>query len=211
MSSYVPATEPSGYAPGQGSRRRSTNGLAVAALILGLAGFLGITILVNLILAPVALVRTRRRGDKGTALAAIGLVLSILWAVGGGVAVAQLMKSPDPKRDASGQISTPQKAGVDKLRVGDCVARQTGTVTDVQAQPCGDTGSDKVFAVFALPKGAWPGETASGAAAEKGCTLRYQKTHKRATGRYELLYFAPTKTRWDLGYRRVVCLVGTGS
>src|SRR5690242_2140341 len=105
MSTYLPATEPSGYAPGP--RRRATNGLAVATLVLGVAGFLLITIPVNLILGLVALVRTRRRGDKGTGLAVTGLVLSILWAAGVGVGVAQLMKSPDPKRDASGRIAAP--------------------------------------------------------------------------------------------------------
>jgi hypothetical protein len=215
MSFNVPTTESGWSAPGpDGSatphRRRSTNGLAIATLVLGVLGFLVITIPVNLVLGLVALVRTRRRGDKGAALAVIGLVLSILWAVGLGVGVAQLMKSPDPKRDANGQISAPQKAGPDKLRVGDCVARQTGDVTDVQAQPCGQPGGDKVFAIFQLPKQAWPGDAAAGSAAEKGCTRRYQASHK-ASQQAELVYFAPTKARWALGYRKVVCLAGTAS
>jgi hypothetical protein len=214
MSFNVPATGPGRFVPGPEGpvvhRRRSTNGLAIATLVLGVAGFLVITIPVNLVLGLVALMRTRRRGDKGTALAVIGLVLSILWAVGLGVGVAQLMKSPDPKRDANGQISAPQKAGPDKLRVGDCVARQTGDVTDVQAQPCSQPGGDKVFAVFQLPQQAWPGDAAASSAAEKGCTNRYQASHK-ASRQAELIYFAPTKTRWALGYRKVVCLVGTAS
>src|SRR5689334_13211774 len=123
MSSYVPTTDPSAYAPGPGPRERSTNGLAITTLVLGVAGFLVITIPVNLVLGIVALVCTRRRGQKGTVPAVIGLVLSVLWAAGIGFGVAALMKSPDPERDASGKISAPQKAGPDKLRVGDCVAR----------------------------------------------------------------------------------------
>jgi hypothetical protein len=213
MSFNAPATEPGGWAPEQGEfapRRRSTNGLAIATLVVGVAGFLVITIPVNLVLGLVALVRTRRRGDKGTGLAAVGLVLSILWAVGLGVGVAQLMKSPDPKRDANGQISTAQKAGPDKLRVGDCVARKTGDITDVQAQPC-DQGGDKVFAIFNLPQQSWPGDTAVGTASDKGCTKRYEASHKRSNQQQELVYFAPTKARWALGYRKVVCLVGAAS
>jgi hypothetical protein len=216
MSFNAPATGqgnyplgPDGYAAP--AHRRSTNGLAIATLVIGVAGFLVITIPVNLVLGLVALVRTRRRGDKGTGLAVVGLLLSVLWAVGIGVGVNALLKSPDPKRDANGQVSTAQKAGPDKLRVGDCVARATGDVTDVKVQPCGTPGSDKVFAVFNLPQGPWPGDTASGAAADKGCTRRYQASHKQANGQYELVYLAPTKARWTLGHRRVVCMVGTAS
>lgn len=199
-----------GYAPAP--RRRSTNGLAVTTLVIGVAGFLVVTIPVNLILGLVALVRTRRRGDKGTGLAVAGLLLSVLWAVGIGVGVNALLKSPDPKRDANGQVSTAQQAGPDKLRVGDCVARSnTGEVVDVKVQPCGTPGSDKVFAVFDLPAGPWPGDTAAGADADKGCTRRYAASHRQEGRESELTYFAPTKTRWALGYRKVVCMVGAAS
>jgi hypothetical protein len=217
MSFNAPATEPGRHEPGLdgyggASHRRSTNGLAIATLVVGVAGFLVITIPVNLVLGLVALVRTRRRGDKGTGLAVTGLILSILWAVAIGVGVAALTKSHDPKRDASGQISSAQKAGPDKLRVGDCVApSQTGEVTDVKAQPCSTPGSDKVFAVFQLPQGPWPGETASSKAAERGCTKRYQASRARSKQESELVYFGPTKERWALGYHKVVCLVGPKS
>jgi len=214
MSYNAPATEPGRYEPGQdgSAHQRSTNGLAIATLIVGIAGFLVITIPVNIILGLVALVRTRRRGDKGTGLAVTGLILSILWAVAIGVGVAALTKSSDPKRDASGQISGTQKAGPDKLRVGDCVApSQTGEITSVQAQPCSRPGSNKVFAVFDLPGGSWPGEAASSAAAERGCTKRYQSSRAQAKQESELVYFAPTKERWALGFHKVVCLVGPRS
>jgi uncharacterized protein DUF4190 len=210
MSTYPPpATEPSGYAPSP--RRRATNGLAVATLVLGVAGFLLITIPVNLVLGLVALVRTRRRGDKGAGLAVAGLVLSILWAAGVGVGVAQLMRSPDPQRDAGGRITAPQQAGPDKLRVGDCVAHATGEVTTVQAQPCDRPGGDKVFAIFPLPQRPWLGDTAASAAAEKGCTRRYEATHRQADHPSQLFYLAPSRADWALGNRKVICLVGTAS
>jgi hypothetical protein len=216
MSYPTPTTQPGGFPPHQdgyaaASHRRSTNGLAITSFVLGIAGFLVITIPVNLILGLVALVRTRSKGDKGTGLAVAGLVLSILWAVGIGIAATQLAKSPEPKRDATGQINTTQKAGPDKLRVGDCIARSAGTeVTDVQAQPCSTPNSDKVFALFNLPAQAWPGNTVVQSQAQKGCTKRYQATHKRP-GQVELTFFTPTKTRWAVGYHRVVCMAGTSS
>ena len=62
----------------------------IATLVVGIAGFLVITIPVNIILGLVALVRTRSRGDKGTGLAVTGLILSVLWAVAIGVGVAAI-------------------------------------------------------------------------------------------------------------------------
>jgi hypothetical protein len=213
----APAAEPGSHPPGpdgyaSAGHRRSTNGLAIATLIIGGAGFLVVTIPVNLVLGLVALVRTRRKGDKGTGLAVVGLLFSVLWAVGIGVAANALMNSPDPKRDASGQVSTAQQAGPDKLRVGDCVARsRTSEVANIKVQPCSTPGSDKVFAVFDLPKGPWPGGAASNAAADKGCTQRYSASHQQADQQSELVYFAPTKDRWTLGYHKVICMVGAAS
>ncbi|GLY91049.1 DUF4190 domain-containing protein [Actinoallomurus iriomotensis] len=213
MSFQAPATQPGWYGAGPDGgadrdRRRSTNGLAVTSLILGILGFLLITIPLNLILGIAALVRTRRRGDKGVGLAVTGLILSLLWAVGLGVGVFALSKWHEPKRDASGQINSTQKAAPDTLRVGDCVAPQTGEVRTVQAQPCTTPGSNKVFSIFSLPQGAWPGESSSGAAAERGCTRRYQAKHATSKKQLDMYYFSPTKAQWTLGDRKVICLVG---
>ncbi|GAA4483930.1 hypothetical protein GCM10023191_006310 [Actinoallomurus oryzae] len=213
MSFQAPATEPGWYGAGPDGgagrdHRRSTNGLAIASLILGIVGFLVITIPVNLIVGLVALARTRRRGDKGTGLAVFGLILSLLWAAGIGVGAYALSKWHEPKRDANGQINSKQKAAPDTLRVGDCVKPETGEVTAVQAQPCSTPGSNKVFSIYSLPQGAWPGETSSSAAAERGCTKRYEASHRTAKKQMSLYYFAPTKTEWSLGDRKVICLVG---
>jgi hypothetical protein len=192
--------------------RRSTSGLAITTLVLGVAGFLVITIPLNLILGLVAIARTGRRRQKGRGLAVTGLILSVLWAVGIGIGVAALLRSPDPERDASGQVSKAQAAGPDKLRVGDCVAGiGDGEVTNVRVQPCGRPGGDKVYATFELPKKAWAGTTATNAAAEKGCTTRYSSSGRQAAKEAQLSYLGPTETRWKLGYRRVVCLVGPAS
>lgn len=213
MSFQAPATEPGWYGTGpyggaDRDRRRSTNGLAITSLVLGIMGFLVITIPVNLILGLAALVRTRRRGDKGVGLAVTGLILSLLWAVGIGVGVAALSKWHEPKRDANGQINSTQKAAPDTLRVGDCVAPQTGEVTTVKAQPCSTPGSNKVFAVFSLPQASWPGNATSSASAERGCTKRYEASHTTAKKQSQLYYLSPSKAQWTLGDRKVICLVG---
>lgn len=53
---------------------RPTNGLAIAALVLGLCGFA----LIPVILGHVALGQIRRTGAGGSALAIVGLVLGYL-------------------------------------------------------------------------------------------------------------------------------------
>lgn len=55
-----------------------TNGLAIAAFVLGLCGFA----LLPVILGHVALRQIRDRGDAGSAFAIIGLVLGYLELVG---------------------------------------------------------------------------------------------------------------------------------
>lgn len=198
--------------PGGVPNRRPTSGLAVTTLILGIAGFLVITIPLNLIIGLIALARTGRGRPKGRGLAVSGLVLSVLWAVGIGIGVAALLSSPDPKRDANGQVSEAQAAGPDKLRVGDCVAGiSDGEVTNVRVQPCSRPGGDKVFATFELPKKSWAGTEATNAAAEKGCTTRFTSSGEKAGKDSQLSYLGPTETRWKLGYRRVVCMVGPTS
>jgi hypothetical protein len=202
----APAPGPTG--PAGGPPARTTSGMAIASLVLGIAGFLVVTIPVNLVLGILALTRTGRRGQKGKGLVVAGLTLSAAWAVGLGVLGAIAISSPEPERDAQGQITKPAQAAPDKLKVGDCVAQiNTAEVSDVRAQPCGQPGGGKVFAVFQLPQRSWPGEKVADDKAGGDCVKRYERSRQQAAEESEIQYLRPTEASWRLGDRRVVCLL----
>ncbi|MBC6456698.1 DUF4190 domain-containing protein [Actinomadura sp. HBU206391] len=211
----APASTPTGSAgftgpggPAARPHRRATSGMAIATLILGVAGFLVITIPVSLVLGVLSLVRTGRQGQKGKGLATTGMVLAVAWAVGLAVVVAKAADSPEPARDAKGQISEATQAAPEKLKVGDCVAQINDTeVSDVRAQPCSRPGSGKVFAIFQLTHRAWPGEAAANKRAGDDCVKRYERSRQQAKKQSEIQFLRPTEASWRLGDRRVVCLV----
>lgn len=185
---------------------RGVDGLAVTTLVLGIAGFLVITIPVALILGVIAVGRAGRQGRRGRGLAAAGLVLAVLWAAGLGAGVMTLLNGPTgPERDSRGQINAPAEAAPESLRVGDCVAEVAeGEAATVKAVPCDQSGSGKVYAIFSLRDGAWPGDADADKAAGDGCESRYQEQEE-----VEITFLRPTKESWSLGDRRVICIAPT--
>ena len=66
---------------------RTTNGLAIASLVLGVLWLFWLGSLVGLILGLVALKQIRNRNQGGRGIAIAGVVLSVLWLVGFLVAI----------------------------------------------------------------------------------------------------------------------------
>lgn len=186
-----------------------TSRLAVVSLLLGVAGFLVITIPVNLVVGVVALIDRNKKGKK---LAAAGLVLSVAWAAGLSLLLVSALDSPEPKRDAKGRISQPGAAAPEKLKIGDCIAelKEGSQVTNVRALPCTQPNGGKVFAIFDLT-GNWPGDKAVESQADRRCTAKYPKSRKQASGRIEFTSIQPTEQSWKLGDRRVICLLAPAS
>lgn len=182
---------------------QKTSGLAVATLIFGIIGAVPIA----LILGVIALVRIASKGQRGRGLAVSGLVLSLLW-TGGIAAAIYLLRPTEPERDAQGQITTPQSARPESLRVGDCVAKmKEGEILNVQAQPCSKPNGGKVYAVFNLTAGSWPGTAALDTTVQKECETRHKALKQPASKSAEFWSIQPTEDSWKLGDRRVVCLV----
>jgi hypothetical protein len=196
---------------GGGRERRPTSGLAIATLILGLLGFLVITIPITLIVGVIALGRTAATRQRGKALALAGITLSLLWAGGIGLAFSAWRDSGEPTRDARGQIAKPEQARPDALKVGDCVGEITdGEIADVPATPCNQPNAGRVFAIVSLPKGPWPGEAAMDSRAGDACTKKYD-ARQQESKESEISFLRPTDVRWRLGDRKVICLVGPAS
>lgn len=186
--------------PGQPQK---TSVPAILSLVFGVLG----GILISVILGIVALTQIPKKGQKGKGLAIAGLAVSGLWLVGIVVAVA-VFGDGEPDRDASGQVTTTQNTRPDKLRVGDCVSEiNEGEVANIKVVPCNQANGGKVFAVFELPAGDWPGLTAVQNAAEKGCTDRWKASKQKASAESSIFYLHPTEDGWSLGDRGTTCLL----
>jgi hypothetical protein len=166
-------------------------------------------VLISVILCIVALTRIPKYGQKGKGLAIAGLIISGVWVLGGVVLAAGIIASNDePDRDASGQVTATTNTRPDKLRVGDCVTSlQEGEVKDIKVQPCNQPNGGKVFAVFELPAGKWPGLAAVQAAAEKGCTDRFKALKEQADKPSDVFFLHPVEDGWALGDRGTTCLL----
>jgi putative regulator of septum formation len=186
--------------PGQPQK---TSVPAILSLIFAVIG----GILISIILGVVALTQIPKKGQKGKGLAIAGLAVSGFWLVGIVVAIA-VFGDGEPDRDASGQVTTTQNTRPDKLRVGDCVSEiNEGEVANIKVVPCNQPNGGKVFAVFDLPAGDWPGLTAVQTAAENGCTSRWKASKQKASAESSIFYLHPTEDGWSLGDRGTTCLL----
>ncbi|GAA1560890.1 hypothetical protein GCM10009789_12710 [Kribbella sancticallisti] len=204
---------PGGYPPGQGFQpypggnqppRRKTSMLAILAFIFGLIAFVPVAVVLGII----ALVKIPKNGEKGQALAVAGIVLSGLW-LAGIVGAAALSEGGEPDRDATGQVTTTQNVQSNKLRVGDCVTeiKEGEFIDNMKIQPCNQPNGGKVFAVFDLPAGKWPGLDSVKASAEKGCTDRYKASKQQAETPSDIWFLHPTENSWALGDHNTTCLI----
>jgi hypothetical protein len=186
-------------------RRGGTSGLAIAGFVLSIVG----VIMISIVLCLVALNRVKTYNEKGRGLAIAGLVLSGLWLVG--LPFLAFTLSHDEERDASGQVTAAQDVRADKLRVGDCVAEiKAGDNRDLKVLPCDQPNGGKVYAVFELPAGAWPGLTEVQAAAEKGCTDRIDAAGQQSAEPSAFWTLHTTAAAWRTGDRGITCLVAPG-
>ncbi|MGW6279503.1 DUF4190 domain-containing protein [Kribbella sp. NPDC055071] len=182
---------------------RQTSAPAILSFVLSILG----TTVISLVLGIVALNRIPSRNQKGKGFAIAGIVISCLWLVLIGLVVA-LGGDGSPDRNAAGQVTATQTTRPSQLRVGDCVSEiKEGDVRDIKVQPCDQPNGGRVFAVFELPAGEWPGLTAVQTAAEKGCTDRWKASKQQADEPSSIIYVHPTESGWSLGDRGTTCLL----
>ena len=109
-STDTPPGPPGPPDPQPAAPRRTTDGVAVAALISGIIPAIPVT----LVLGPLALIRVGRSGARGRALAITGMVLAGLWIVAGAIVAAAIITRPPPPKP----VTLPQ---VFSLRAGQCL------------------------------------------------------------------------------------------
>ncbi|MEU9263891.1 DUF4190 domain-containing protein [Streptomyces sp. NPDC048251] len=193
-----------GYSPY--GRPSPVNGVAIAALVLGLLCFLPG---VGLLLGIIALVQIRKRGERGKAMAIVGTVLSSV-----GLAVWVLALSTGGASDfwdgfkegASGNSSF-------ALAKGDCFDVPGETfdedVYDVDEVDCSGEHDAEVFASVPLTGDSFPGDDHVTDVADDKCyTLQdaYAMDPWALTDEVDIYYLTPTADSWSWGDREITCV-----
>lgn len=189
--------------------RPPLNGLAIAALVLGILCFVPA---LGLILGLIALRQIRRKGDRGRGMAIAGSVLSsvglVLWtlffATGGAAEFWDGFKEAARESNA-----------VFTVKKGECFDTTTGSLEglayDVDKVPCVGRHDGEVFAVVEVPGGAFPGDDSLTSLADDKCFALesdYVMDAWALPEHVDVYYLTPTRQSWRLGDREITCIFG---
>lgn len=197
-----------GYSPY--NRPVPFNGLAIAALVLGVLCFLPA---VGLVLGIAALVQIKRRGERGKGMAVAGIVLSSV-----GVVLLALMVATGGARDFWEGFKDGAGGSGDSafsLEVGECFDTPSGSLkglaVDVDKVPCSGGHDAEVFADFEMAEADYPGDDALADEADRRCSLlrnTYAMDSWAVPENVGVYSFTPTSQSWLRGDREVSCLFG---
>jgi Domain of unknown function (DUF4190)/Septum formation len=208
-------TGPAGYPGGQqAAPKDGTNGFAIASFILGLLG----VVILSVVFGIAALVRIRKRPQRGKGLAITGLVLSGVWilVVGAVIVAALAQQSPgQPHRSAStGQITAKGTTSIWSLHAGDCFQNPSADqallgVTSVTVGPCTTPHNAQIFAQFSATGASFPGNSALDRQATAGCQAQIagHLDKSKLTGAMSLHFLLPQQQSWADGHRTISCFV----
>ena len=193
-----------GYTPF--ARPAPVNGVAIAALVLGLLCFLPA---VGLILGIIALVQIRKRGERGKGMAIAGAVVSTL-----GLALWVVSLSTSVASDVWDGFKE-GAAGTDSFSLvrGDCfdVPGQNfdRDVYGVDKVPCSGVHDGEVFGVVPLSGSRYPGDDSVMDTAEDKCRPLqdgYAMDPWALTDEVDVYYLTPTRDSWKWGDREITCV-----
>lgn len=193
-----PGQQPYGY---YSRPERSTNGLAIAALV---TAFNVAPVSIGLSIG--ALVQLRKRDQAGKGLAIAALVVSSLFTLAfGGILAAALSGAFDYPIGHLGSVS---QAGA--TEVGSCL-RSTDGGRSIQV-PCSRGHDQEVFAVAKLPGEGFPGSARVDDLAQGACITSFRPYVGEPWGEspYHFAWYAADRDEWAGGEQRVVCVVVEG-
>ncbi|NUR42593.1 MAG: DUF4190 domain-containing protein [Streptomyces sp.] len=200
---------PWGYGYGGYAQPVPVNGVAIAALVLGILCFLPA---VGLVLGLIALAQIKRKGERGKGMAIAGAVLStvglVLWTVSLSTGVASDVV--DGLKDAARGEGTAYA-----LAKGDCFDSGTGSLQgdayDVDEVPCSRAHHGEVFAVVTLPSGSFPGDDEVTDLADDKCYALQEDYAMDAWAvpeNVDVYYLVPSEDSWTFGDREITCVFG---
>jgi len=218
----VPGAAAAGVPPGQFPRGfpasgyqvqpagKGTSGFAIASFVLGLVG----GVLLSVIFGIVALVKIRRRPQRGKGLAVAGLVLSGVWIVAVAAGIAINVANTAHRSSTTGQVTGKGHVSVFSLRAGDCLqnppASQAGLrVTQVTAVPCATAHDAQVYAQFHATGNSHPGQAGLARESSHGCAARAAASldKSKITSTMQLQFIYPDAQAWANGRRTISCLI----
>jgi Septum formation/Domain of unknown function (DUF4190) len=177
---------------------RSTNGLAIASLILGILG----VILLSVIFGIIALNQTKGGRQAGRGMAIAALVISGAWILLGVIVVVGAIVL------GNGSVRATD------VKVGDCIETTPTDMANVKTLPkvsCDKPHEGEVYALLPVSGGTFPGQTALRDGYEKKCVseLDAYSSKAAADSAYQIFVLYPTQQTWDQGDRRVACVTIT--
>jgi hypothetical protein len=192
------AENPPGYPPEPASPRSQP---ALTALVLGILGLLGsfLSAILAIAFGIAALIRIRRTGQRGAIMAAIAIVLGIMWTALTVAFIAVILHNLN-----YGSVAT--------LRAGSCfddTSPSRATVRVHYLSSCALPHNGEVVGTFAIPGTAWPGQAAVSHDAATGCAALVSSVlgqHAPATGVRGMNY-SPSQQAWSSGTRAVSCVL----
>ena len=208
-----------GYPYGQPQPPTGTNGLAVAAFVLGICGFFVVTPIVGLIFGIVSLAAVRRTGQKGKRLAVSGIVLSSAWiAALGTLLTIAVVNTPDPaQRAADGTVVSSGTVPVFGLHPKDCFTLPSGAIgsNDNSARtltvvPCTKAHDSEAYGSFPVAESTFPGVDGLRAESSSQCVpllSSFVPDPVTLPAGTRLQFISPNQQAWDAGERRVTCFL----
>jgi hypothetical protein len=193
--------------------------MAIAAFVLGLLGFVGISAILGIIFGIIALSTIRGRLQRGKGLAVAGIVLGSAWLVLFIVliviGIVQGAGSSPPSSSSAGASS--QRVVPWSLVAGDCfdyptpTPGQQQTVNTVLHMPCTQSHNAQVFATVTVSGSllSYPGTTRLENMASSDCPARAKErlNSAKVTSSMSVRYLYPEESSWLAGNRTITCLV----
>ncbi|MGW3988145.1 DUF4190 domain-containing protein [Streptomyces sp. NPDC004830] len=183
----------------------SVNGLAVAALVLGLLCFLPVA---GLVLGLVALSQIRRTGQSGRGMAITGVVLS----TAGAVLWTAVLSTGLASRAWEGLTDAARGDEILVLEEGECFNAPgglDGDTPDLRTVPCASGHDGEVFGVAPLPRGSRPGDARTAALAEERCAAlrsEYAMDTWALPADVDVYYLMPSPMSRRSGGHAVTCV-----
>lgn len=206
-----PGWGPPSYAAPPG---RGIDGMAIAALVLGIASLMFFFLVVPAILAIVFGAVSRRNiktnpNKTGGGMATAGLVLGIISLVLTAIVFTVAAFDSDDGFDDDGLRYS-------RVQPGDCYEDPGSIVREVTLQPCSEEHDFEAIAALDHPASDdadYPGRDALRSYADEECTTRFAAYVGLPYEESELRigYIVPSRDDWeDLDVRRIVCSVSNG-